>query len=179
MPSFRSRAIVANPKILILDEATAALDAYSEDAVQTALDNATMNRTTLHITHNASSALKSDNILVFTPSGIMEQGPPNTLLEAGGLFASFINSQTPTATSESEEPAIFSKFEGPTSISRTSDIQSELRGEVQSGENGDSDLSLFSCLFIIAKAQRQQWLLMTAVFIPCFVGGKPSVFDTT
>jgi ABC-type multidrug transport system ATPase subunit len=179
MSLFCSRAIVANPKILILDEATAALDAFSEDAVQTALENATMNRTTLHITHKASSALKSDNILVFTPNGIMEQGPPSALLEAGGLFASFISSQTPTATSEVEQPAIFSKLEGPTSISPASEIQLELPGEVQSGKNEGSDLSLFSCLFIIVKAQRQHWLLMTAVFIPCFVGGKPPVFDTS
>jgi ABC-type multidrug transport system ATPase subunit len=176
---FRSRAIVANPKILILDEATAALDAFSEDAVQTALDNATRNRTTLHITHKASSALKSDNILVFTPNGIMEQGPPNALLEAGGLFASFINSQTATAASELEKTAIPSKLETSASISRVSEVQSELRSEVRSGENEASDLSLFSCLFIIAKAQRQHWLLMTAVFIPCFVGGEPPFFDTS
>jgi ATP-binding cassette subfamily B protein len=118
---FRCRAIVANPKILILDEASAALNAFS-DAVQTALDNATMNRTTLHITHKASSALKSDNILVFAPNGIMEQGPPNALLEAGGLFASFINSQTTTAALELEKIAIPSKLETSASISRVSEV---------------------------------------------------------
>jgi hypothetical protein len=93
-------------------------------------------------------------------------------LEAGGLFASFINSQTATASSELEKSAIPSKLESSTSVSRVSEVQSGLRSEVQSGENEASDLSLFSCLFRIAKAQRQHWLLMTAVFIPCFVGGK-------
>jgi hypothetical protein len=79
----------------------------------------------------------------------MEQGPPNALLEAGGLFASFINSQTATAASELEKTAIPSKLETSASISRVSEVQSELRSEVRSGENEASDLSLFSCLFIM------------------------------
>lgn len=81
-----ARAILKNPKILILDEATSSLDTVSEKLVQEALTTLTQNRTTLIIAHRLSTIRNADKILVFNKGEIVEMGSHNELYERGGLY---------------------------------------------------------------------------------------------
>jgi ABC-type transport system involved in Fe-S cluster assembly fused permease/ATPase subunit len=82
-----ARAILKNPRILILDEATSALDAKTERDIQAALYQASLNRTTIVITHRLSTIVEADTILVLNDGRVFESGTHNELLELGGLYA--------------------------------------------------------------------------------------------
>ncbi|KFA79500.1 hypothetical protein S40288_05346 [Stachybotrys chartarum IBT 40288] len=75
-----ARAIIKRPKILILDEATSAIDVHSEKIVQEALDNACQGRTTIVIAHRLSTVQKAENIVVLQKGQIVEQGTHQELL---------------------------------------------------------------------------------------------------
>ncbi|MEW6343773.1 MAG: ABC transporter transmembrane domain-containing protein [Pseudomonadota bacterium] len=82
-----ARAILKNPPILLLDEATSALDAASERLVQTALDNAAQNRTTLVIAHRLATVQRADRIVVLEQGRIVAQGRHAELLQSSPLYA--------------------------------------------------------------------------------------------
>jgi ATP-binding cassette subfamily B protein len=82
-----ARAILKNPPILLLDEATSALDAASERLVQTALDNAAQNRTTLVIAHRLATVQQADRIVVLEQGRIVAQGRHAELLLSSPLYA--------------------------------------------------------------------------------------------
>lgn len=83
-----ARALLKNPPLLLLDEATSALDAESERLVQSALEAAMVNRTTLVIAHRLATVQKVDRILVMEHGRIVETGTHASLVEQGGLYAS-------------------------------------------------------------------------------------------
>lgn len=82
-----ARAILMDPRLLILDEATSSLDASSEALVQEALDQLMRNRTTIVIAHRLSTILSANRILVMENGKIVESGTHAELLEQGGLYA--------------------------------------------------------------------------------------------
>lgn len=82
-----ARAVLLNPRILILDEATSSLDASSEALVQEALDGLMRNRTTFVIAHRLSTVQGATRILVLDDGRIAESGTHGELLEKGGLYA--------------------------------------------------------------------------------------------
>lgn len=82
-----ARAIVRDPAIFILDEATNALDSLSEHAVQEALDRFGQDRTVIVIAHRLSTIERADNVLVMDAGRVVEQGSPGELLARDGLFA--------------------------------------------------------------------------------------------
>ncbi len=81
-----ARVFLKNPPILILDEATAALDNESERYIQKSLDELSKNRTTIIIAHRLSTIRNSDEIVVLTDKGIVEQGSHDSLMEKGGQY---------------------------------------------------------------------------------------------
>ena len=81
-----ARAILRNPSILILDEATSSLDTESERLVQDALERLMENRTSIVIAHRLSTILKADQILVLEKGEIVERGTHTELLRVGGLY---------------------------------------------------------------------------------------------
>lgn len=85
-----ARAILRNPPILILDEATSSLDSESEKAVQTALANAMKNRTVIAIAHRLSTIKHADKIVVLHEGEIAETGTHESLLAQNGLYAKMI-----------------------------------------------------------------------------------------
>lgn len=82
-----ARMFLKNPPIIILDEATAALDNETERAVQQALADLAAGRTTLMIAHRLTTIKKADKIVVLTEEGIVEQGSHYELLAANGVYA--------------------------------------------------------------------------------------------
>lgn len=88
-----ARAILADPKILILDEATSSVDTRTEVLIQKAMDNLMHGRTSFIIAHRLSTIRDADLILVMKDGDIVEQGNHETLLNENGFYASLYNSQ--------------------------------------------------------------------------------------
>ena len=88
-----ARAILADPKILILDEATSSVDTRTEVRIQKAMDNLMRGRTSFVIAHRLSTIRDADLILVMKDGDIVEQGNHEELLAAGGFYANLYNSQ--------------------------------------------------------------------------------------
>ena len=88
-----ARVILADPKILILDEATSSIDTRTEIQIQAAMDNLMKGRTSFVIAHRLSTIKNSDLILVMNQGDIVEQGTHEELLAKGGFYADLYNSQ--------------------------------------------------------------------------------------
>jgi ATP-binding cassette subfamily B protein len=100
-----ARVILDNPRILILDEATAHLDARSEALIQDALETILANRTSIVIAHRLSTILNADRILVLDGGELVEEGTHAELLARGGLYANLYRTQFRDAQSEAVDPA--------------------------------------------------------------------------
>ncbi len=88
-----ARAVLANPRILILDEATSSVDTRTEILIQRAMDSLMKNRTSFVIAHRLSTIRDADLILVMRDGNIVEQGTHEALLAAGGFYAELHQSQ--------------------------------------------------------------------------------------
>lgn len=89
-----ARALVKNPRLIVLDEATSSLDAESEAIVQDALDRLMEGRTTFVIAHRLSTVVNATRIVVLKDGGIAECGTHRELMALGGYYASLVRRQT-------------------------------------------------------------------------------------
>ena len=99
-----ARALIRNAPIILLDEATAALDSESEKAVQEAIDHLCQNRTTIVIAHRLHTIMHADAILVVEGGEIVERGRHDDLLRRGGRYSSFFRLQQRDASHPSLAP---------------------------------------------------------------------------
>ena len=88
-----ARAILSDPKILILDEATSNVDTRTEELVQKAMDKLTEGKTSFIIAHRLSTIRNADIILVVNNGNIIEQGNHKELISKNGFYADLYNSQ--------------------------------------------------------------------------------------
>lgn len=88
-----ARALLANPRILILDEATSLVDTEAEQIIQKALDNLMLNRTTFVIAHRLSTVRKASKIVVIDEGAVVEQADHETLMKKQGLYAEMYERQ--------------------------------------------------------------------------------------
>lgn len=88
-----ARALIANPPMIILDEATSNVDTRTEQLIQGAFTNLTKGRTSFVIAHRLSTIINSDLILVMKDGQVIEQGTHQSLLKANGFYADLYNSQ--------------------------------------------------------------------------------------
>ena len=100
-----ARAVLADPAILILDEATSSVDTRTEVLIQKAMDALMQGSTSFVIAHRLSTIRDADLILVMNHGSIIEQGTHKQLLEQGGFYADLYNSQFTGASLEEEQPA--------------------------------------------------------------------------
>ena len=89
-----ARALIRDPKILILDEATASLDSASEHRIQLAIESIAKNRTVIAIAHRLSTIKNADNIIVMNNGEIIEQGTHFELMALDGSYAGMVRLQT-------------------------------------------------------------------------------------
>ncbi len=82
-----ARAVIVDPRILILDEATSSIDTRTEILVQQAIDKLLTSRTSFVIAHRLSTVTKTDRVLVIQQGQIAEQGTHTELLEQHGIYA--------------------------------------------------------------------------------------------
>ena len=82
-----ARAVLRNPSVLVLDEATSAVDTLTEEAIQENLHRFREGRATLAVAHRLSTVLKSDEILVLVDGLVLERGDHQSLLDARGVYA--------------------------------------------------------------------------------------------
>jgi ATP-binding cassette subfamily B protein len=125
-----ARAILYDPPILVLDEATSNIDAESEQAIQQALKALTRGRTTIAIAHRLSTLRDADRILVFDRGRLVEQGSHEALVAHNGKYARLVRLQNQAATRATVEAAY-------------ADADADAKGGKQDS-NGDSPLKAFS-----------------------------------
>ncbi|AOB33817.1 ABC transporter [Bordetella sp. H567] len=97
-----ARALLIDPRILILDEATSSVDTATEKEIQKALDNLVRGRTTIAIAHRLSTLRKADRLVVLDRGRIVEQGNHEQLMAAGGAYHALYQAQARQAEADAE-----------------------------------------------------------------------------
>ncbi len=101
-----ARALLIDPRILILDEATSAVDTETEKEIQRALDNLVKGRTTIAIAHRLSTLRKADRLVVMDRGEVVEVGPHDALMEKQGAYWRLYQAQLRQADEEASDGAV-------------------------------------------------------------------------
>ncbi|KAM9334421.1 bile salt export pump-like [Symphorus nematophorus] len=128
-----ARALVRNPRILLLDMATSALDNESEAVVQEALDKVRMGRTTISIAHRLSTIKNADVIVGFEHGRAVERGKHNDLLDRKGVYFTLVTlqSQGDKALNEKAREMADKEEEEPGRLSRAGSYRASLRASIR------------------------------------------------
>ncbi|KAI5865922.1 P-loop containing nucleoside triphosphate hydrolase protein [Durotheca rogersii] len=170
-----ARSIIKKPQIIILDEATSAIDAKSEKIVQAALDRATQNRTTITIAHRLSTIKKADHIIVMRNGQAVEQGTHQSLLEdAGGVYSALVRAQLLQLSRADETLSKEANFEATLKEVVDSDTEkafddhnhavspytptSDNAGDQSRGEPANSPRGIIGSFGKLLYEQRAQWV---------------------
>lgn len=174
-----ARSIVKQPKILILDEATSAMDVRAEQQVQMALDRASRNRTTISIAHRLSTIKKADKIIVLRKGEVVQQGTHDSLLaEQGGVYWTLATAQQ-LSTVESHNSII-----SESTVSLTEKVREETEDVIWATLNAQ-DLSqrpktvrrkrrALGAFGTLLREQMQYWRWYIVLLVGSLMGGgKP------
>ncbi|KAF2801819.1 P-loop containing nucleoside triphosphate hydrolase protein [Mytilinidion resinicola] len=130
-----AQALIRDPKVLVLDEATSSLDSMSEKRIQASIESIACGRTLVSIAHRLSTIKNADNIIVMGKGQILEQGSYDELVEIGGSFANMIHLQS-SSTSQGDTSSRQSLTD--VSIDDTTNAKDDL---VSSVKHSDSKLN--------------------------------------
>ena len=136
-----ARALVKDPRILILDEATAALDSTSEQKIQKAIEKIADGRTLISIAHRLSTIKKADNIIVMRNGHILEQGSHVNLLESNGAYAELLRLQN-LSTKDSHDDASSTAGNSRFSVDSIADEKAVVKTPVVLEDDAAEDESL-------------------------------------
>jgi ATP-binding cassette subfamily B (MDR/TAP) protein 1 len=163
-----ARSIVKKPKILILDEATSAIDVRGEKIVQAALDKVSKDRTTITIAHRLSTIMRADKIVVIQKGKVVEAGTHEELLEKEAAYASLVHAQKLSLGEDSEEPIQDEKI-GALLEREKSVAKSEMAPSVKEKWKKRSLFSSFGLLLFELKPRWPLFILML-IFAACAAG---------
>ncbi|KAF2093344.1 P-loop containing nucleoside triphosphate hydrolase protein [Rhizodiscina lignyota] len=172
-----ARSIVKRPPILILDEATSAIDVRTERIVQQALDRVAQNRTTIVIAHRLSTIKRANKIIVLRQGKAVEQGSHEQLLEdEGGIYYGLVHAQTLIMGEEEipEEASIGVDFIAVPSNKMAEAQVVPLSAPHQESSDEQPTLkqkSAFTGLGLLIYEQRTHWVLYSLVALGALGGG--------
>ncbi|KAL7787100.1 hypothetical protein V8C37DRAFT_405068 [Trichoderma ceciliae] len=180
-----ARALIRDPKILLLDEATASLDSASEQRIQAAVESISEGRTIIAIAHRLSTIKNADNIIVMHNGEVIEQGTHLELMSLGGSYAGMVRLQNMASKEQDDSPSLCSTSKGdaeiilsekesaPDEIAASSNEQESSKEAVE-GEDTALDPSQSPWIIIkgLGRMLRPNLLmLLLAVFSAVIVGG--------
>ena len=169
-----ARSIVSSPQILLLDEATSALDPKAERIVQRALDNVSVNRTTIVIAHRLSTVRNADNIAVISNGAIIEQGTHNGLIAADGAYAALVRGQD---LGQSGDASDLKDQDLEMAMPELQPTQTQGGPMIAEQDKSDKargmtmNYTLARCLWIFLGEQKHIWYYFAAIVAACTVGG--------
>ncbi|KAF1952299.1 leptomycin B resistance protein pmd1 [Byssothecium circinans] len=167
-----ARAIIKNPKVLILDEATSAIDVRTERIVQEALERVSVGRTTIVIAHRLSTIKKADKILVMRNGKLLEEGNHDELLkDVNSIYYGLVNAQKLTMETEEEydlEDVELAKI-------KTAETQKSETRERKSNDSKEEEEYKFKSFMQtggkLIYEQRHHWILYTLATIGILCAG--------
>ncbi len=173
-----ARSIVSRPAVLLLDEATSALDPHAEGVVQSALDKAAKERTTIVIAHKLATIKNADNIVVMSKGCIIEQGTHESLLAKDGAYAKLVRIQDLGKATEqqAEEEAELVRSQSLTiekTITKFSSKDVRTMEEQKDRDNYDmhKPISMLNVVYRLVVEQKTLAIPYTIVLIGCVLGG--------
>ncbi|KAI7764789.1 hypothetical protein LZL87_003994 [Fusarium oxysporum] len=165
-----ARAIIRRPAILILDEATSAIDVRGERIVQAALDRASKNRTTIVIAHRLSTIKKADRIVVLRQGQVIQSGTHESLLtDEEGLYYNLVNAQALSLGEQKEENEVLVKEERSSSVHEKAHTMSTIEDKPQEKKPKSKGLlSSFGRFFYETKSN--WWMMALTLFFSACAG---------
>lgn len=173
-----ARSIVKEPKILILDEATSAIDVRGEKIVQAALDRVSRNRTTIMIAHRLSTIRRADHIVVMKGGVNVEEGTHEELLQReGGVYRDLVNAQRLELLAEEDSHTGNAVLElQDEAQSPTMSVQEKLQDE---DNTQDKNRGFIRTIGLVLYEQRARWPLYVAVLISTAGAGSKLISDAS
>jgi ATP-binding cassette subfamily B (MDR/TAP) protein 1 len=169
-----ARAIVKEPRILILDEATSAIDVRTERIVQKALDRVSQTRTTICIAHRLSTIRKADKIVVVRAGKVVEEGTHEQLLRNDdGMYSGFVRAQAVEMGKEETELDISiddSFLLGETDSSTRKESKEGSRPSGSAAEKPYKQKSFMASIGILLVEQKARWVLYTFTMTGAVIG---------
>ncbi|KLJ11966.1 ATPase [Blastomyces silverae] len=183
-----ARALVKEPKLLILDEATAALDSTSQQRVQSAVERVMSGRTLISIAHRLSTIKNAENIIVMNQGKVVEQGTHSELIAREGAYAGLVRLQNLNVRPEEEDISSDSSAakdsmdnltekagDSPRIVEASLDAKRSLEISTQKDEDSCGDLnakrSIWSTLTALSPMFRPQILFLLLALTCAFVVG--------
>ncbi|EHK40810.1 multidrug resistance-type transporter protein [Trichoderma atroviride IMI 206040] len=171
-----ARSIVRKPKILILDEATSAIDVRGERIVQAALDRVAQNRTTITIAHRLSTIKKADRIIVIKKGKVAEQGNHESLIALeGGVYAGLVQAQALSLGNASQAEESDDPTDSDDNLTREkSQALYEATAQTDSSST-EKERNIFSSFGRLFYETNTYWYLMfiTLIFTACAGAATP------
>ncbi|KAF4947794.1 hypothetical protein FGADI_10127 [Fusarium gaditjirri] len=165
-----ARAIIRRPAILILDEATSAIDVRGERIVQAALDRASKNRTTIVIAHRLSTVRKADRIVVLRQGQVIQSGTHESLLtDEEGLYYNLVNAQALSLGEQKDDHGIPVKEERSSSVYEKTHTESTIQDKPQEKKPKNKGLlPSFGRFFYETKSN--WWMMALTLFFSACAG---------
>ena len=167
-----ARSIIKKPPILILDEATSAIDVRTERVVQEALDRVSKNRTTIVIAHRLSTIKRADKIIVLRKGKLVEQGSHEELLkDVDGVYYGLVNAQELTMEAEEEVGEEIALKKTNTNGSVDSDKAHVREDHILTEDSSYKQQGLLFSFGRLIVEQRHHWFLYTVAIISILCAG--------